>query len=63
MTEDPVMIEMFKKDFCAEENDVQFQTPVINAVSNSKFGYQDMIPFNIEQTPESVKGVQSAVGA
>ncbi|GJW15910.1 hypothetical protein Tco_0020043 [Tanacetum coccineum] len=37
----------------------------INAVDESplKFGYQDMIPFNIEQTPESVKGVQSAVGA
>ncbi|GJT70849.1 replication protein A 70 kDa DNA-binding subunit B [Tanacetum coccineum] len=45
------------------ENDVEFQTPVTNAVSNSKFGYQDMIPFNIEQTSKSVKGVQSVVGA
>ncbi|GKB65477.1 replication protein A 70 kDa DNA-binding subunit B [Tanacetum coccineum] len=63
MTEDPAMIEMFKKDFYVEENDVEFQTLVTNALSNSKFRYQDMIPFNIEQTPESVKGVQLVVGA
>ncbi|GKD67526.1 hypothetical protein Tco_1321616 [Tanacetum coccineum] len=62
MTEDPAMIETLKKDFYVEVNNVEFQTPVTNGGSNSKLCYADVIPFNIEQTPESDKAMQSADG-
>ncbi|GJZ42447.1 hypothetical protein Tco_0589333 [Tanacetum coccineum] len=62
LTEDPGMIETFKKDFYVEENESNFQTPVTNDGSNSKLCYTDVIPFNIEETPESDKAMLSADG-
>ncbi|GKC23508.1 hypothetical protein Tco_1025658, partial [Tanacetum coccineum] len=61
LTEDPGMIETFKKDFyvecsfCHLENESDFQTPVINDGSNSKLCYADVIPFNIEQTHKAMQ--------
>ncbi|PWA96428.1 replication protein A 70 kDa DNA-binding subunit B [Artemisia annua] len=62
MSEEEIVINAFKTDFITEEpvNAAEMQTPVLSAVKKSKFSSGENIPFNIEATPPTAKGIQDS---
>ncbi|PWA68919.1 replication protein A 70 kDa DNA-binding subunit B [Artemisia annua] len=62
ISDEETMISYFKKDFMIEDVGDDVQTPQVTATNISKFKNVENIPFNIEETPTSVKGSQSSSG-
>ncbi|PWA75791.1 replication protein A 70 kDa DNA-binding subunit B [Artemisia annua] len=60
---DESMIKIFKHGFINEDNEGEIQTPVTPAVTTTKVTSLDNIPFNIETTPEVIKGVHKDGGS
>ncbi|GKD82500.1 replication protein A 70 kDa DNA-binding subunit B, partial [Tanacetum coccineum] len=56
ISQDEAMIDIFKKDFIEDQVD-DIQTPLPNAAGSRKFITGDNIPFNLEDTPNSAKGI------
>ncbi|GJV88349.1 zf-CCHC domain-containing protein [Tanacetum coccineum] len=56
ISQDEAMIDIFKKDFIEDQVD-DIQTPLLNADGSRKFITGDNIPFNLEDTPNSAKGI------
>lgn len=49
--------------FSSQDNEGEIQTPVTPAVTTNKAASLDNIPFNIETTPEVIKGVHKDSGS
>ncbi|GKE31291.1 hypothetical protein Tco_1450613, partial [Tanacetum coccineum] len=59
---DEAMVTRFKQDFILEDAEDDLHTPVLGTPNSSRFSIVANIPFNIEESPNSVDGITQGSG-
>ncbi|GJX79437.1 replication protein A 70 kDa DNA-binding subunit B [Tanacetum coccineum] len=59
---DEAMVTRFKQDFILEDAEDDLHTPVLGTANSSRFSNVANIPFNIEESPNSVDGIAQGSG-